>query len=380
MCSDARQSVPGATGAKTCCFLHEQAVPSCRAVVRSRTVLGQAHTPRRRLVPIAAIAVAVLVAPAVGGANGSQSSATLRARDAAIAAKSRAAVLDLYSLDQQLGTARAKLGSLQRKAASLRKERAGLARQLSVARRGARISQRQLGERLRILYEEGNVEPLEVVFGAKSLDEAITNLDNLNRVAGQGRDLLRELVQARDSLRAATRTVAAHQSALLAATRDARATEASLAGAHAARSAYISSLAARRRMTQAQIAALVARAHAAQVRSAELVRRVGSAPRAAIARPVAAVAARGAARTITVSATGYSLPGSTSSGLPVGWGVVAVDPSVIPLGTHMTIPGYGDAVAADTGGAVAGSSIDLWFPTSAQANAWGRRVVTIVLH
>ena len=83
---------------------------------------------------------------------------------------------------------------------------------------------------------------------------------------------------------------------------------------------------------------------------------------------------------LTVSATGYALQGSTASGLPVGWGVVAVDPSVIPLGTHMTIPGYGEAVAADRGGSIVGASIDLWFPTVAQANAWGRRTVSIVLH
>jgi 3D (Asp-Asp-Asp) domain-containing protein len=81
-----------------------------------------------------------------------------------------------------------------------------------------------------------------------------------------------------------------------------------------------------------------------------------------------------------VSATGYALQGNTASGLPVGWGIVAVDPSVIPLGTHMTIPGYGDAVAADVGGSIVGASIDLWFPTVAQANAWGRRIVTIALH
>ena len=67
-------------------------------------------------------------------------------------------------------------------------------------------------------------------------------------------------------------------------------------------------------------------------------------------------------------------------GLPVGWGVAAVDPSVIPLGTHMTVPGYGEAVAADVGGAVRGAVIDLWFPTVAQANAWGRRSVTVILH
>ena len=72
--------------------------------------------------------------------------------------------------------------------------------------------------------------------------------------------------------------------------------------------------------------------------------------------------------------------GSTASGAPTGWGVVAVDPGVIPLGTGMSIPGYGSGVAADTGGAIQGATIDLWFPTLAQARAWGRRTVTITLH
>ena len=72
--------------------------------------------------------------------------------------------------------------------------------------------------------------------------------------------------------------------------------------------------------------------------------------------------------------------GTTATGLPVGWGIVAVDPSVIPLGTHMTVPGYGEAVAADVGGAVIGNTIDLWFPSVGQAQQWGRRVVTITLH
>ena len=81
-----------------------------------------------------------------------------------------------------------------------------------------------------------------------------------------------------------------------------------------------------------------------------------------------------------MSATGYALSGTTATGIPVGWGVVAVDPNVIPLGTHMTIPGYGEAVAADTGGAIVGATIDLWFPSVAQAQIWGRRTVTITLH
>ncbi len=81
-----------------------------------------------------------------------------------------------------------------------------------------------------------------------------------------------------------------------------------------------------------------------------------------------------------MSTTGYSLPGRTATGLPVGPGIVAVDPSVIPLGTRMSIPGYGEGVAADTGSSVQGMTIDLWFPTLAEALAWGRRTVTITLH
>jgi 3D (Asp-Asp-Asp) domain-containing protein len=81
-----------------------------------------------------------------------------------------------------------------------------------------------------------------------------------------------------------------------------------------------------------------------------------------------------------VTATGYSIHGRTATGIPTGWGVVAVDPAVIPLGTRLTIPGYGDAVAADTGGAVRGATIDLWFPSVSQALAWGRRAVTVTLH
>jgi cystine transport system substrate-binding protein len=334
------------------------------------------------LVPLALIAVAVLVAPAVGGANPSQSAAALRAQDAAIVAKSRAAVLNLYSLDQQFGTAQSKLAGLQTQATVLRSEQASLRHQLDVARRGTRISQRRLADRLRTLYEEGNVEPLEVVFGARNLDEALTNLDNLNRVAGQGEDVLRELSQARTALHSATRTLNARSASLARATREARATADALAATRAQRSSYIASLATQRRMTEGQITSLLARAQAAQARTTEVThtRLADSvAPAASISLQSAPVSSAGS-RTITVSATGYALSGRTATGLPVGWGVVAVDPSLIPLGSHMSIPGYGEAVAADTGGAIVGATIDLWFPTVAQANAWGRRTVTIVLH
>ena len=53
--------------------------------------------------------------------------------------------------------------------------------------------------------------------------------------------------------------------------------------------------------------------------------------------------------------------GIAATGVPVQRGIVAVDPSIIPLGTHLYIPGYGSAIAADTGWGVVGHIIDVGF-------------------
>ena len=89
-------------------------------------------------------------------------------------------------------------------------------------------------------------------------------------------------------------------------------------------------------------------------------------------------------RRMRVVATAYSAaePGSSSStavGSRCQKGVIAVDPSVIPLGTHVYIPGYGYAIAADTGGMINGRHIDLCFDSMSELSSWGRRVVTIVI-
>ena len=81
-----------------------------------------------------------------------------------------------------------------------------------------------------------------------------------------------------------------------------------------------------------------------------------------------------------VDAVAYSLPGSTALGIPVRRGVVAVDPTLIPLGTKLHVPGYGRGIAADVGVAIKGRIIDLWFPTLKAARSWGRRTVTITVY
>ena len=57
--------------------------------------------------------------------------------------------------------------------------------------------------------------------------------------------------------------------------------------------------------------------------------------------------------------------------------VIAVDPRIIPLGTKVYVEGYGYAVAADTGSAIKGNKIDVFFSTKAEAYRWGRKTVKI---
>jgi 3D (Asp-Asp-Asp) domain-containing protein len=84
----------------------------------------------------------------------------------------------------------------------------------------------------------------------------------------------------------------------------------------------------------------------------------------------------------TYTATAYSLRGRTASGQPVGRGLIAADPRVLPLGTRVRVDGgslSGEYVVADTGGAVKGRRIDIWTPTSREAMRFGRRAVKLTV-
>jgi 3D (Asp-Asp-Asp) domain-containing protein len=84
---------------------------------------------------------------------------------------------------------------------------------------------------------------------------------------------------------------------------------------------------------------------------------------------------------MVVEATAYTSSGGsrTADGSVPKRGIVAVDPSVIPLGTRMYIPGYGYGVARDTGGAVKGNIIDVYMNSESECRQWGRRTVTITI-
>lgn len=89
-----------------------------------------------------------------------------------------------------------------------------------------------------------------------------------------------------------------------------------------------------------------------------------------------------ASSALSMVATAYTAgcggcTGYTASGYRAGHGIVAVDPRVIPLGTKLYIPGYGFAIAGDTGGAIVGNRIDLGFDSLSDALQFGRRTVKV---
>ena len=103
-----------------------------------------------------------------------------------------------------------------------------------------------------------------------------------------------------------------------------------------------------------------------------------------IAEERAPSVSRGSGRSLFVSATAYSAydPGNsnrTATGTPVRYGVIAVDPSVIPLGTRVFIPGYGEAIAEDVGGAIRGNRIDVAFDSHEEALIFGRQELEIFI-
>lgn len=104
----------------------------------------------------------------------------------------------------------------------------------------------------------------------------------------------------------------------------------------------------------------------------------------AAAKPAAASSQAG--KEMTVSATAYTAycagcSGITRTGIDLrsnpNQKVIAVDPSVIPLGSKVWVEGYGTAIAGDTGGAIKGNKIDLFMPNRSDAIAFGRKQVKV---
>jgi 3D (Asp-Asp-Asp) domain-containing protein len=326
--------------------------------------------------------VALVTSRAGNAASPRANAAALRAQEHALEQRARGALLDLYAVEIRVSRARADSTALRSRAERLALERGLLRRRAEAVRQSLAAAQARLGRTLRTLYQYGQTDPIAILLGAASIDEAVEGIDGLRRAAKANRRLVEDLRRKQAQVRVLTAQLQARDRDLAAARQHADGALRQLEGVMQARLGTLASLRARGNLTRRQVARLDALARQAERRSAELAAQAKHATVLAATvqtgptpKPTAA-----GTHTLVVDAVAYHLPGRTASGLPVGPGVVAVDPTVIPLGTRMFVPGYGPAVAADVGSAVKGDIIDLWMPSRAQALAWGRRTVTITLY
>jgi len=343
-------------------------------------VRARCHQRPARLAAFCLAAIGLLVTATWARADdpaGRDRVAGLRTANQSLAAHSQSALLELYSLQTRLAQAERRISALEARSTEVKAQRESARQSLDIARTSFQTAQTRLAARLRQLYVEGDVDPLAVLLGAESLDEIVSALDGLDRLATQDKEIVAQLAHSKVALRAASARLADREAELEDLLSDARATRAALAAARDARAAYLAGLRRQQQLNQNQIAELTAQASAASDQSADLTSGTGEGGTGGTDLPPAPPSH---GTKMTVSSTGYCLKGNTATGVPTSPGVVAVDPAVIPLGTHMYVPGYGEGVAADTGSAVKGRTIDVWFESCAKAIAWGRKTVTITLH
>ena len=381
--------------------------------------------PGRILVGLAATLALLIGAVAVNAGGGDDlrdRAGTLESGLKAVAETEDEVVLELFALESELARAAERVDELEARA-----ERVGDATdkardQTRIARQSVEVAQANLAERIRTLYITDDVDSLDVFIGARSIQDAVDGIGALERAASYDARLLDQVGVAREVAIEQRDELLVKQRKVDEARLEARAARRRLAETRTERTTFLRSLRRRLELGQRDVSALRRRAVALERRAAELAAEAaaeaealaaqqatpppapavepsppqppsssppapspspspGAAPPAPSPPPAAPPPPGGLVRgsRLTVVATSYALRGTTAVGLQTRPGIIAVDPTFIPLGTKMFVPGYGEGVAADTGSAVKGPIIDVWLPTVEEALQWGRRTVTITI-
>src|SRR5262245_45522421 len=208
------------------------------------------RSTRRHRFAVLAAAVGSLLAlsvPTPGGADPS-SVGNLRQQNANLEERSHSALVELYSLESQLREQEARVDALRAEVDAVAAERASVRHRLGFVRRAVHITERNLGQRLVRIYEEGEPDALAVLLGAESLRDAVTNLDHLDSIAGQDKYMLRQARRARASLNRLTASLAAREERLASLEQEASAAAGELQAARAERQSYLADLANQRQM------------------------------------------------------------------------------------------------------------------------------------
>ncbi len=299
----------------------------------------------------------VLMVPAVpAGAN--------RPGSLLYAPQNSGAVAELVTLEEALARAQARLAQVKADIASQKSNLAGLESRLSGLQDKAGQLRRTIEARMVSLYKHSNPSMAEIIVTSDDLSQVLDLQEYSTRLASDDIKQIQAAIAEMGQLSSSLNELEASRDQLAELERQA-----------AAEVDRINRQVAQRK----QLLAAAPDAQSLQQEVGDVRQRVdeinSGQPAPSDLRP---------GRTLLMKATAYSpqepgLDDHTASGIPARYGVVAVDPTVIPLGTRLLVEGYGEAIAGDTGSAIKGLRIDLCFDTLAECEAYGVRMVRVTV-
>ena len=148
----------------------------------------------------AGIAALIVVAGTPAAADRSPSRTGLRAQHAALTARARSALYELYAQDAQLARARANERRQAARVAALDEQVRTQTGIVQTARANLGVARNDLRQRILERYKSDRLDPLEVLLGSNSLADALHRADTLQQVQSGDRDLVERTLAARDEL------------------------------------------------------------------------------------------------------------------------------------------------------------------------------------
>lgn len=269
-------------------------------------------------------------------------------------------VKDVVTLDSEIKSLDGRLGKLDQKSSALQARISGMNGEIASMRQRVAAKRRALNVRARNIYVNGRSNKLVLLMSSQDMSDFFQRTDYLNEMNRHDAELVNSIKREAAGLSSTLAELKKSKKEVDGVTSDLKSRKDRLQGALAER--------------QKVLAQAGERAAAVQEQSGRVEAKINE-----LNPPVTG---RHTGRFLTMVATGYSpqepgLSDHTATGMKAQHGVVAVDPTVIPLGTRLYVEGYGNAIAGDTGGAIKGNRIDLCFDTLAECNAYGKRTVRV---
>ncbi len=295
----------------------------------------------------------------------------------------RQALTDLVSVDSEVSRYSSEINDAGKRQADVEAEVQAQQGRLDQVKQQLADRQAVLDNRLRGSYKSDDTSYLGVVMDSENFSDFLNRVDAINEIADSDKHLIDSINNAKKSVENNLAGLAAKQQELSNLVGDLNSAQQNLVAARQQQQGVVSSIQGQKQANDSQLAQLQSQAAGIEAKmSQEQTQAAANNPAvnngsgdggSSYSPPPAG------GTSITVVATAYCMAGSTATGMPVGRGIIAVDPNVIPLGTRVHVSGYGDAIAADTGGAIVGNRIDVWLPCS-EAYAWGARTVTVTIY